>query len=688
MLVENIHIAILGPVSAGKSTFFNSLCSNTMSDMMRKKTTMLPQIYKIIDDDCERDVGAIYEKNKESNEKILALRESGEFDICRDFTELIHTMNPIPDFIQLPDTNATYSILDMPGLNCGGDTLYYDYIKKISSTIDIYLLVFDINSALNTTDEINILKLVVEQILKNNNGYVHILINKCDNIKFDGGVVNLQDRELNQLYESCIEIILKHCEKIVSKVSISPLCSNKLYTYRCIKNNIATIDEGHLDFLIKEEYGNSTLAKLTNISEKRECVSELVKLSIYDSWINNTGYNQFIYTLDNVLKNYPEMVFYHINSDVIALHKDPIDFDIIYDKIDVINMRIKRALNYSINGINSPPQYLIDNLDIINKKLNSHILAKYSQSSVTTIDGILVKVNKYCTMLKNIFAVNEIEKSEAQLSEIRISTIENEFRNEFNYDMFIELCNSGRDGWSNFGDGNKDFDRKILNDSDSYSSFKCSINSTLDKSMESIIELAHFMQTDIIYYSILIDIFVNKLQKNKINTEIFLQFLPKLVIHFNDDLVSISKTIINFISTNLSIIVDVNKWNYTNIICSYWKFLNSTEIKHSSKKIQYIYFISYDIFGIHDIHSSFRKDIFNIIDFDAYSRITFILDSIFEILSSILNTLESDSNSEISNNDINEQLSLTELRDKCKQLNLKGYSKKNKPQLLQLLQNK
>lgn len=39
---ENIHIAILGPVSAGKSTLLNALFSNTFSDMKRKKTTMTP----------------------------------------------------------------------------------------------------------------------------------------------------------------------------------------------------------------------------------------------------------------------------------------------------------------------------------------------------------------------------------------------------------------------------------------------------------------------------------------------------------------------------------------------------------------------------------------------------------------------------------------------------------------------
>ena len=65
----------------------------------------------------------------------------------------------------------------MPGLNCGADTLYYDYIKSTSSNIDIYILVVDVNSALNTTDEINIIRLIIEEIKKNKNGYIHILIN-------------------------------------------------------------------------------------------------------------------------------------------------------------------------------------------------------------------------------------------------------------------------------------------------------------------------------------------------------------------------------------------------------------------------------------------------------------------------------------------------------------------------------
>ena len=43
---ENIHIAILRPVSAGKSTLLNGLFATTYSQMKKKRTTMMPNIYQ------------------------------------------------------------------------------------------------------------------------------------------------------------------------------------------------------------------------------------------------------------------------------------------------------------------------------------------------------------------------------------------------------------------------------------------------------------------------------------------------------------------------------------------------------------------------------------------------------------------------------------------------------------------
>ena len=641
MPTENIKIAILGPISAGKTTFFSSLCSNKMSDMMRKKTTMLPQIYQIGDGEFD-PIETIYERNKTSNENILSLRENGEFNINRDFTELVHKMNPIPDFIQLPDIAATYSILDMPGLNCGGDSLYYDYIRRISSTIDIYLLVFDINSSLNTTDEINILKLVAELVNINNNGYVHILINKCDNIQFDGDVVDLQDQELNNIYSTCEQIIKKHFieiggEEIMTKVTITPLCSNKLYHYRCNKNNVTTIDEAELNIMIKEDCGNSGLAKYTTISAKRQYVSELVNSDTYNEYIKNTGYNKFLYALDNILKNYSEMIFYHINADVAKLNNmikidfdiiyDQMDFDTIYDQMDIINTRIKRALQYSRDAA-TPPQYLLDNLDIINKRLDSYLLARYSRSSVETIDKILLKMNSYCAMLSNLFTTNEIENSKLKLSEVRIHLLSVEFESEFNYDIFLEL-----------------YCGELL----PIELFEKSICNTFQNSMNNVVGIYNsLLHHDDKYVCKFIQIFVISLDGYKIRTEVFLEFLPKLIPYF-EDLTSISIAITNFMITNFTSNYyssdDSGCKLYTKKVCTYWRTLNASRIAQSSHKVQYIYFISRTFGTYQSVDSIFDK-----VDFATYSQTISALDSIFSILTTSLDV--EDNSSDIEDNEV------------------------------------
>ena len=66
--------------------------------MKRKKTTMLPQIYQVVHDEKLIDsIEQIYSKNKESNDKILNLRENSQFNLNKDFIELKHNINFIKD---------------------------------------------------------------------------------------------------------------------------------------------------------------------------------------------------------------------------------------------------------------------------------------------------------------------------------------------------------------------------------------------------------------------------------------------------------------------------------------------------------------------------------------------------------------------------------------------------------------
>ena len=301
---ENIHIAILGPVSAGKTTLLNSLFSDTYSDMKRKKTTMLPQIYQTHINGKDLDTAeTIFKKNKESNDAILKLREENKYT-QKDFIELTYNVNSIRDFLKIPDDKATYSILDMPGLNCGGgNDMYYNYIKQISHKIDIYILVFDVNSGLNTTDEVKILQVVQEEITKNSHGYVHILINKCDEVEYQkDNKFTFTDDEIEDLYKTCEETAQKYLKDIRNKITISPLCSSQLYIYRGAINNMDTLDEKQISNLIKNEAGNAELKKLNTIELKKKFLSGLIKdkkSTMLNDWMKDTGYCLFKKSLSN-----------------------------------------------------------------------------------------------------------------------------------------------------------------------------------------------------------------------------------------------------------------------------------------------------------------------------------------------------------------------------------------------------
>lgn len=462
---EIINLAILGPVSAGKSTLLNALCSNTFSDMKRKKTTMLPQIYNISYSGPYDEYDNILIKNRDSNDKILKLREYGEFNVEKDLITLHHIIKPISDFITLPDKNTTYSILDMPGLNCGGDDLYYDYIKKVSKNIDVYIVVFDINSGVNTSDEVQILKLVNDEIKKNNHGYLHVIMNKCDDISIDDNKnINLGDDELDELYTRSIETIKRHCKDIID-VSITPLCSSKLYIYRGVKNNISSLDEKQLDNIIKEERGKSELKKLNTKELKIKFISELIKEDpksqsddsdkIYDNWMNYTGYNMFISSINKIISNYSNIIFNHIHKDLLNFLNDEVIDENYNDKVNnIINETTKR-----INRLKDLDNKLIiptnieETINKINKKLNDRFITISNVQSLSIIDSIIEKYNTCKSYFVNLFSINkdnnnnyknEVDTIYKHLQSKRDSILINSLQTEFNEEIYKELCETNK----------------------------------------------------------------------------------------------------------------------------------------------------------------------------------------------------------------------------------------------------
>src|SRR5207244_4040064 len=81
------------------------------------------------------------------------------------------------------------AIHDLPGLNDSKtSSVYHQYVTEHFHQYDIILFIVDIVSGLNTNDEKNILKLIIDGIKKNKDTYgveteVIVILNKCDEME-------------------------------------------------------------------------------------------------------------------------------------------------------------------------------------------------------------------------------------------------------------------------------------------------------------------------------------------------------------------------------------------------------------------------------------------------------------------------------------------------------------------------
>ena len=151
----SFRIAIGGCISSGKSTLLNAICTKTYSDMQRKRTTMTPQIY------CETDsqldpvyLKEIRDENKDCNQ---AIYKKGSDLTLSDIKPNIYPIPRIPDFTTFHE-QCYLDVYDLPGLNDSQTQgVFFEYIEQNHLDFDMIVYIVDVCSALNTTDEMNIL---------------------------------------------------------------------------------------------------------------------------------------------------------------------------------------------------------------------------------------------------------------------------------------------------------------------------------------------------------------------------------------------------------------------------------------------------------------------------------------------------------------------------------------------------
>jgi predicted GTPase len=307
----SVNIAVVGAVSVGKSTLINAIFVDHYSDTKIKRTTAVPQVYD--ESDCPDKYSVldkIREHNRQINDQTMQKTENGHTLSYDDIGEIHYVVPPIYDMLnEKLQQNVFLSIYDLPGLNDSATkNIYFDYVKNNFYKFDIIVLVLDINSGLNTADEIEILKLICGCIRKKkqtsdvDTGLI-ILLNKCDNMKEVGGNLFPTNDELCDMAVQAKKIIDTQINELCPNLryTIHPISCEDAHIYRTIKKNPhQRLDDTMINKLGYNEYGKVMWNRSTK-EEKDNYVELILEKSDCKERILCTGFTRFSDTISTIL---------------------------------------------------------------------------------------------------------------------------------------------------------------------------------------------------------------------------------------------------------------------------------------------------------------------------------------------------------------------------------------------------
>jgi len=309
---NSIRVGLVGCVSSGKSTILNSICVNQYEDMKIKRTTMVPSVYKESNDNISEnthEISKIHTQNKEINKTMY---EKGEDLKLEDLKKMEYIIPKIKNFIDLPE-HIYLDIYDIPGLNDGlTKDVFFQWIENNFDELDVILHIVDINSPLNTSDQIDILKMIIKNIenekIKNNREVLLLtIINKCDEMDIDKNtgefIFDEEDKEnFDQIINYTMDTINKNAQdKNNINVRFTPLSAADTFVYRMLHNDPnVELDMKLLQKFGVNEVGKRKWAKLSD-NEKKSFIKEHFKDCDINDTLELTGYNKLKSKINNYL---------------------------------------------------------------------------------------------------------------------------------------------------------------------------------------------------------------------------------------------------------------------------------------------------------------------------------------------------------------------------------------------------
>eukprot|EP00934_Nitzschia_sp_Nitz4_P001202 Nitzschia sp. Nitz4//scaffold62_size106224//10836//12545//NITZ4_004341-RA/size106224-processed-gene-0.45-mRNA-1//-1//CDS//3329555811//1202//frame0 len=309
-----IKVAVIGPVSAGKSTLINALLLGKYCEVSIRRTTAGVNLFRLNGSTSETAVSKKGNARFEREDHILE-QISQDNQELRGRTDVVERTFDI-DGVELCKChrNAKVVVVDVPGINeADSSNKYRKYVLENWFDFDLVLLTMDARHGVNSEEQVELLEFVKNNLKTEKNIPVFVLFNKIDELDFKEKKTILDEArskvsaifgvpENRNLVEEIATGKMKGLTELKDRNGtympiFLPISIRNAYVYRLASevdvNRFCSLEQDLLEAIGMEQIGLRQWSKLSEEQKFKEAYQAISDPSIYEEGLTSSNFAAF-----------------------------------------------------------------------------------------------------------------------------------------------------------------------------------------------------------------------------------------------------------------------------------------------------------------------------------------------------------------------------------------------------------
>jgi hypothetical protein len=375
----------------------------------------------------------VYAEIAAKNRDLIERTERGEVIDRKEYKEMVFHVGKLD--IELMNGSHT-TVYDIPGLNdARTKNVYYDYLRENFVKFNLIVFIVDINSGMNTSDEIEIANFVATSIRdqKVTHGrIIHtlVVVNKADDMRIrgsgdscDGALEFPNDDleltgELNEMFEQVVATITGQFSKhSISEhlVGIVPLCAADAYLYRMVRKHgerFKLSPQQILKICVNES--GKKCSTLGASEQEKIALTVLKDRTFIDTMIRLSGFQRFERTLREFLNCDDRCNNIRIENILRTLKGENLPYLLgqIYTKCRGGGRHCEKLYSDEYRDIVTRYYDVYDKIETINSELRKQKMQEFTNLFVEHVKAVVCKFDNIDILLNDYGLIRSLLRPE------------------------------------------------------------------------------------------------------------------------------------------------------------------------------------------------------------------------------------------------------------------------------------